>query len=95
MNWRNQIDPTIKDHVEARVRQSAENREAILEASNPREAQLWIALGHLSKELTDANMKLRYMEKVLADTLKAKKKKTRSKKEQKKIDDLVKTLSRL
>ena len=95
MNWRNQINPIIKDHVEVRVRQSAEDREAILDASNPREAQLWIALGHLSKEVTDANMKLRYLEKALADTLKAKKKKTRSKKEQTEIDNLIKTLSRL
>ena len=95
MNWRNQIDPTIKDHIEVRIRQSAENREALLEARNPREAQLWTALGQLSKEITDQNMKLRYLEKALAETLKAKKKKTRSKKEQTEIDNLIKTLSRL
>ncbi|MCD4759577.1 hypothetical protein K8R33_01680 [archaeon] len=95
MNWRNQIDPAIKDHVEGRIKQSAENKEAILSAKNPKEAQLWTTIGYLSREITEANLKLKYMEKVLADTLKAKKKKTRSKKEQKEIDNIVKTLSRL
>jgi hypothetical protein len=95
MNWRNQIDPVIKDHVERRIAQAAENREALLQSGNPREAQLWCALGNLSKELTENKIKLKYIEKILADTLMEKKKKSRSKKAQKEIDDLVKTLNRL
>ncbi len=96
MKWRNELDPMIKDHVEARIKQSAENnRDALLEAKHPREAQLWAAIGYLSKELAEMSLKLKYMEKALADTLKSKKKKTRSKKEQKEIDDIMKTLARL
>ena len=95
MNWRNEIDPVIRNHVEARIKQSAEDREALLEAKKPREAQLWITLGHLSKEMSDMNLRLKFLEKALTETLKSKKKKTRSKKEQKEIDDIVKTLNRL
>lgn len=95
MNWRNQIDPIIKDHVERRISQAAENKEALLQSRNPREAQLWCALGNLSKELAENTIKIKYMEKLLADTLMDKKKKSRSKKEQKEIDDLMKTLNRL
>ncbi len=95
MNWRDEINPAIKAHIEARIRQSAENRDAVLAARNPREAQLWIALGNMSREITEANLKLKYLEKALADTLQVKKKKTRSKKEQKEIDDVMKTLRRL
>jgi len=95
MNWRNEIDPVIKDHVEGRIAQASENREALLQSRNPRESQLWCALGNLSKELAETTIKLKYMEKILAETLMDKKKKTRSKKQQKEIDDLIKTLNRL
>ena len=95
MNWRNEIDPVIKDHVERRIAQAAENREALLQSRNPRESQLWCALGNLSKELAETTIKLKYMEKILAETLADKKKKSRSKKQQKEIDDLIKTLNRL
>ena len=95
MNWRNEIDPVIKDHVEGRITQASANREALILSKNPREAQLWCALGNVSKELAETTIRLKYMEKILADTLMEKKKKSRSKKAQKEIDDLIKTLNRL
>jgi len=95
MNWRNELDPIIKDHVEARIKQSAENKEALLNSKYPRESQLWASLGYLSKELSETKIRLKYLEKVLEETLKTNKKKTRSKKEQKEIDNIMKTLSRL
>ena len=95
MNWRNEIETVIKDHVEGRISQASTNREALLLSKNPREAQLWCALGNVSKELAETNIRLKYMEKVLADTLLEKKKKSRSKKQQKEIDDVMKTLARL
>ncbi|MBT3416606.1 hypothetical protein HON86_02355 [Candidatus Woesearchaeota archaeon] len=95
MNWRNEIEPAIRDHVEGRITQASTNRESLILSKNPREAQLWCALGNISKELAETNIKLKYMEKILADTLMEKKKKVRSKKQQKEIDDIVKTLARL
>ena len=35
MNWGDEIDPIVKNHVEARIKQSAENREAFKPLSLP------------------------------------------------------------
>lgn len=65
MAWRNKIDPIIKAHLERQIAESVKHRNAYNESTTPANAQLWIAIGNLSKENFDINLKLNYLEKAL------------------------------
>jgi hypothetical protein len=93
-NWREQIDPTIAKHLEAMVKEVAKDREAVLQAKDPKIAQLWIAIANLQKQNFDLHIKAKTLEAALKDSLGAKKTKKRSKKEQAEIDKIIKSLGK-
>ena len=84
MTWKEKVDPTIRTHLGKQIAESMKDREAYESASSPSNAQLWIAIANLSKELFNLNLKINYIEKALKDLSKKKtKQKTSSEKKSK------------
>ncbi len=92
-NWRNQVDPAIRNHLEIQVRESAKNRGAIEQAPNEANAQLWCAIANLSKQNFNLELKIKYLERLLSDLLKSKTK-SKGKKEREEIDKILKSLQK-
>ena len=81
MSWRKKVDPLLKEHLEAQIKESYRHRDSYLKSKNPSKAQLWCAIAYLSKEVFDLHLKVKFMEKALQ---------VNSKKKGKKLDDDVK-----
>lgn len=56
--WRDKIDSTVKTHLEKQIEDSAKYKEDYNKAINPANAQLWIALANLSKQLSELGEKV-------------------------------------
>ncbi len=93
-NWRENINPQVKLHLERAIKNSAEFKEHIEKSKDKKTTQLWISMGLLSKELYESKARIKYLENILADLLESKKKSTRSKKQKEEIDKLIKTLKK-
>lgn len=68
-NWRTKVDPSIRDHLEVQIAEAAKHREAYKEADDPKNAQLWCAIANLSKQLSEANMRVKYLENAIKQAL--------------------------
>ncbi|MBU2634258.1 MAG: hypothetical protein KJ674_03350 [Nanoarchaeota archaeon] len=66
-NWRELVDPLIKDHLEIQIKESSRHKKAYDLAANKGDAQLWIAIANLSKQTFNIELKIKYIEKVLQD----------------------------
>ncbi len=67
MNWREKIDKILRSYVENQIKEASKERKAYLSASDPKNAQLWIAIGNLSKQIFELNLRLNYLERALRD----------------------------
>lgn len=67
MNWRNNVDPLIRSHLERQIAESVRHRKAYNLSESPSNSQLWIAIANLSKSIFDINLKLNYLERALKD----------------------------
>lgn len=68
-NWRDSVDKVIKPHLEAQIKAAAFNRDSYKKAKDPSNAQLWIAIANLSKQILDLNHQVKYLEKTLKEIL--------------------------
>ena len=68
-DWRKEIDPMVKDHLEAQIKETARYKKSYEKAKNKANAQLWIAVANLSKQLFNLNLKFNYLERALKDSL--------------------------
>ena len=64
--WRMKVPSSLKDHLEMQIAEASKHA-AYKEAKNPSLAQLWLAVANLSKQLFEANLKLRYLERAFKD----------------------------
>ena len=69
MEWRRNVDKTIKNHLEIQINEASRHRKAYIGSKVPSHAQLWCAIANLSKQMFDINLKLKYLEKALRDSL--------------------------
>jgi len=69
MTWREKIDPSIKNHLEAQINQTIRHKESYSKADRPSEAQLWVAIANLSKQIFDLNLRLKFLEQVMQETI--------------------------
>ena len=92
-SWRSKIDPILIKHLEVIIKEVNKDKKAVLSSSNPKMAQLWLAIANLSKQNFDLVQRLKLIEAALKDSL-GKKSKTRSKKEQQEVDKIMKAISR-
>ena len=66
-DWRNKVDPALRDYLEAQVRETTLHKNAYTAAKNQGNAQLWIAIAVLSKQLFTIHMKLNVIEDALRE----------------------------
>ena len=90
--WRNLVDPSIRGYLEMQIRESSRHKNAYRLSSSPSNAQLWIAIANLSKQMFDINLKLNYLERALRDISS---RLPESKQAEKKTKKLVKSLKKL
>lgn len=69
MNWREKVDPMVRHHLEREIKSIIGDKKAYSKAKNPSNAQLWCAIGNLSKQIFDLNLKLAYIERALKDII--------------------------
>ena len=67
VDWRDKIDPALKEHLEAQIKESNLYRDAYSKAGNQANAQLWIAIAVLSKQVFNLNQKLKVFEDAIKD----------------------------
>lgn len=63
MNWKDKVSPLIKNHLEKQIGESLKEKSAYDSAKNSAQAQLWISLAYLSKEVFDLSLKVSSLEK--------------------------------
>lgn len=90
--WRDTVDPSIRGYLEMQVKETSRHKNSYRLSENPSNAQLWVAIANLSKQLFDINLKLNYLERALRDIAG---KKPESKETEKKTKKLVKSLKKL
>ena len=71
-NWRERIDPILKRYLERIIYETSRYRGSYKLASKPDNAQLWIAIATLSKQVDMLNVKLNYLENNLIEVAKRK-----------------------
>lgn len=67
MKWRNKIDPSLRPYVERIIAESYVFKESYEKADDKSKGQMWIALGIISKQLHDMEMKLNYLERAVQE----------------------------
>ncbi len=86
-SWRDKLDISLKKHTESLISESFRHRDAYKFSENTSNAQLWCAIGILQKEIFDQNLKIKFLEKALKETV--------GKKPQKKSEDPKKALKKV
>ena len=67
MSWRKNVDPLIKEHLELQIKESYREKKAYSKARDKPNAQVWVAVANLSKQVFDLNLKVKFLEKALRD----------------------------
>lgn len=83
----------LQKHLGAIIKEASRDKKAILNSKDPKVAQLWVAIANLAQQNFDLNQRVKLLEGALRDSI-GKKTKSRSKKEQAEIDNIMKSLRR-
>jgi len=67
--WRENVDPAIRNYLEALINSTKSNRGAIELSENKGNAQIWVALSILYKQTFNLDQRIKYIEKLLKDIL--------------------------
>lgn len=92
MDWRDEINPIIKSHLETQIKETAAHKDAYSKAKEPTKAQLWIAIANLSKQIFDLHLRIKVLEKAMVDLAPQKKKKGNGVDASKALKDVLKKL---
>lgn len=68
-NWRDNIDPFLRTHLEAQLRDTMKYRNSFRYSKDPANAQLWVAIANLSRQLFNVSVKLNYLERFVQENL--------------------------
>ena len=63
MDWRDKLDPTIKEHFNELIKKVHNEKEAYTSATNISQAQLWCALAVLMKEVSNVQLQINSLKK--------------------------------
>jgi len=67
MEWMDDVDETLRPYLKALIKDTYFNKQAFLQAKNKGDAQLWVALATLYKEIITLNNKIKFLEKALRE----------------------------
>ncbi|MBL7147481.1 MAG: hypothetical protein ISS82_01510 [Nanoarchaeota archaeon] len=68
-SWREKVDPIIKNHLEAQIKETLQHKDAYNQSKDKGKAQLWVAVANLSKQIINLELKIKYIENVLKDMI--------------------------
>ena len=68
-SWRDKVDKVLRSHLEAQINATSHFKNAYHAAKNSGNAQLWIAIAGLSKQIYDLNLRMDYLERAFRDTI--------------------------
>jgi len=51
MNWREKLDPVLRDFLNSLLKEVQKNKEAYMEAEDPSIAQIWVALSIIYRKI--------------------------------------------
>ena len=80
MDWKNNLDQTLKSHLEFQLKEVNKSASAFKKAKEPSKAQLWVAIANLSKLVSALNTRIKELETKKTEKKVAVKKKVTSKK---------------
>ncbi len=80
MDWKLGVEQNIRTHLEKQIGETIRHRKSYDNADNPANAQLWIAIANLSKEIFNLNLKISHLEKIINSKSEKIKKKDKPKK---------------
>lgn len=63
MDWRDTLDPTLKEHFNDLLKRVQKEKAAYTSAKNISQAQLWTAIALLMKDVSDLQLKIKNGEK--------------------------------
>ncbi|HIH15148.1 MAG TPA: hypothetical protein HA360_04570 [Nanoarchaeota archaeon] len=63
MDWRDQLDPVLKEHFNDLLKKVQTQKKAYITAKNISQAQLWSALAVLMKKVSDLELQVKSLEK--------------------------------
>ncbi|MSR86068.1 hypothetical protein EXS74_01575 [Candidatus Woesearchaeota archaeon] len=63
MDWRDKLDPTLKEHFNDLLKKVHSEKEAYTSAQHISQAQLWCAIAVLMKEVSDLQLQVKSLEK--------------------------------
>ena len=66
-DWRKNIDPSLREYLESQIKGTFSYKKAYELADNKGNAQLWVAVAGLSKQLFNIHMKMNYIEGLMKD----------------------------
>lgn len=69
MGWRQNVNSENKKHLEMQISEASKDK-SYLQAKNPGNAQLWLAVANISKALIELEMKLNMLETSIIEGMK-------------------------
>lgn len=67
MKWMEKLDESTKEHLDIQIKETHFNEEALKTAENKQNAQLWVAIANLSKQMNEILLKINYIERALQE----------------------------
>ena len=68
-HWREKVDPKLRPHLETQIAETGREKDAYMNAEDPANAQLWIAVANLARQCFELNVKIGNIDTALRDSL--------------------------
>ena len=95
MKWYDTLEKELRDHIQYHITESSKYKKEIRQAKNAGNAQLWLVIGNLSKQILLLHEKVDTLEKKLTPKKTTKRKvQKKTKSSRKKKDNLTKSLEK-
>ncbi len=66
-NWRYFVEDSVRKHLELQILEANKHSEAYNNSQSPSNAQLWVAIANLSKDIYETNLRIKFLEKAVSD----------------------------
>ncbi|MEK6933227.1 MAG: hypothetical protein AABW56_05565 [Nanoarchaeota archaeon] len=73
MTWVDEVDDTLKPYLKVLIKDSQFNKKAFLQSPNQGNAQLWISIATLYKQIVTLDNRIKLIEKTLIEMNKGRK----------------------
>ncbi len=68
-NWRSKLDGITRKHLELQLREAYKYNKAYNLSKNSSNAQIWVAVANLSRQIFEMNLRMNVLERALKDTI--------------------------